>query len=133
MLYGEAIESVFPPIDRRHHVEATLTDASWIVKNPTENPLYTVLNLCRALAVINGGMTPSKIEAAQWALETLPDELHLLIEEVSRRYRTGEPGERLDQRELTYAGRLCELVTGPRAAAPRRATTAGTRLPARRR
>ena len=31
VLNGEAIESVFPPIDRRYHVEATLNDASWIL------------------------------------------------------------------------------------------------------
>jgi len=100
VLYGEAIESVFPSIDRRHHVEATLNDASWILKNPTEHPLYTVLNLCRALAVVKGGMTPSKLEAAEWALKVLPSELHPLIREARRRYEAGATGAGLDEREL---------------------------------
>lgn len=101
LLFGEAIESVFPPIDRSYHVDATLNDAGWILKNPGEHPLYTVLNLCRALAVVEEGMTPSKLEAAEWALGTIPAELHSLVREASRRYRAGETGDGLDERQLT--------------------------------
>lgn len=108
VLYGEAIDSVFPPIGRRYHVEATLNDASWILKNPGENPLYTVLNLSRALAVVREGMIPSKLEAAKWALATLPQELRPLVREVRRRYLAGATGDGLDGRELAsfvkYAG-----------------------------
>ena len=100
MLYGEAIDSVFAPIDRRYHVEATLNDASWILKNPSEHPLYTVLNLCRALADVNGGMTPSKLEAAEWALEKLPEELRPLVRDARRRYQAGATGDGLDDRHL---------------------------------
>lgn len=99
-LYGEAIDSVFPPIDRRYHVEATLNDASQILENPTEHPLYTVLNLCRAMAVVDGAMTPSKVEAAQWALGTLPEELHPLVREARRQYQAGARGDGLDRSEL---------------------------------
>ncbi|MDQ3670323.1 MAG: DUF4111 domain-containing protein [Actinomycetota bacterium] len=100
VLYGEALDAVFPLIDRRHHVEATLNDASWILENPAENPLYTILNLTRALAVINEGMTPSKLEAADWALGALPPELHPLLLEARRRYQTGATDQGLDEREL---------------------------------
>jgi len=100
VLYGEAIGSVFPPIARRYHVEATLNDASWILENPAEQPLYTVLNLCRALAVANGGMTPSKLEAAGWALEILPEALPPLVREARRRYQAGATGDGLNEREL---------------------------------
>ena len=100
VLYGERIESVFPPIDRRHHVEATLNDANWILKNPSEHPLYTVLNLCRALAVVEGGMTPSKLEAVEWALTTFPSEFHPLIREARRRYEAGATGAGVDESRL---------------------------------
>lgn len=100
VLFGEAIQSVFPPIDRSYHVEATLNDASWILKNPGDHPLYTVLNLCRALAVVEGGMIPSKLEAAEWALERLPEKLHPLVREARRRYQAGATGDGLDEREI---------------------------------
>lgn len=100
VLYGDAIAAVFPPIDRRHHVEATLNDTSWIVENPDDHPLYTVLNLCRALAVVKGAMTPSKLEATRWALKTVPKEHHPLVREATKRYRAGATGDGLDEGQL---------------------------------
>ncbi len=114
VLYGEGIDSVFAPIDRRYHVDATLNDASWILNKPSEHPLYTVLNLCRALAVVNGGMTPSKLEAAEWALETVPEELRPLVREATRRYLAGATGDGLDARVLAAFVSYAEDALGPR-------------------
>jgi predicted nucleotidyltransferase len=112
VLFGEASERVFPPIDRTHYVEATLNDAGWIIKNPGDHPLYTVLNLSRALAVVKGGMIPSKLEAARWALETLPEELHPLVREARRRYQAGADGVGLDERDLAFFVSYAEDALG---------------------
>jgi len=104
-LYGSPLESVFPRIDRKYYVEGTLNDAHAILSDPRKHPLYTVLNLCRALAVVRGTMTPSKLEAADWALANLPDDHHPLVREATRGYQMGGGGDGLDQ------GRLASFVS----------------------
>lgn len=101
VLYGEAIDPAFGAIDRRHHLEATINDARQIVANPAGDPLYTVLNLSRALAVVEEGIVASKLEAANWALGKVPREFHALIVEARRSYLAGDTSAELDTQELS--------------------------------
>ncbi len=100
VLHGAAIEAVFPAIDGRYHREATIHDASQILANPAEYPLYTVLNLSRALAVVEEGRIASKLEAAKWALNRLPREFHPLILQARSQYVAGETGAAVDAEEI---------------------------------
>lgn len=53
-------------------------------------------------------MTPSKLEAADWALKTLPSALHPLIREARWRYQAGATADGLDPRELASFVRYVE-------------------------
>jgi streptomycin 3"-adenylyltransferase len=78
-LFGKPIEEVFPEIPKESYIQSLLSDANWICQYSEENPLYTVLNLCRTLAFQKGSKITSKKGGGEWALLNLPGEFSSLI------------------------------------------------------
>jgi predicted nucleotidyltransferase len=69
VLYGRAIDAIFPDIPEQHYTDSILADAREILLNMGSNPVYNVLNLCRVRAFLEAGLITSKREGGEWALQ----------------------------------------------------------------
>lgn len=70
-LHGPAIRDLFAPVPREALLSSILDDVS----APIQNPAYTLLNCCRALALHRQNLILSKPQGAQWAAQNLPPHL----------------------------------------------------------
>ena len=72
VLWGESIEKVFSELDRDFFLDSILRDAEEAAERLVDNPVYAVLNLCRAAAFVRDGQIFSKLDGGMWGLENLP-------------------------------------------------------------
>ena len=80
VLTGPPIAAVFGPVpaaDYWKSIEADVADAPQKIVN---QPMYTILNLCRVLAYRHDQLILSKAGGGQWGLRHLPSQFHPLIE-----------------------------------------------------
>ncbi len=99
-LYGEPINKVFKPIPEKFYVESILYDAKDIERNPMEDPVYSILNLCRVLYYLKEKVVSSKKEAGEWAIEILPESLRRLIYKALKVYESNANEVVWDEREV---------------------------------
>lgn len=59
--------------------------------DPAENPAYTALNCCRAVAMVEQNQMLSKEEGARWALECFPEDYRPTIERALETYVCAAP------------------------------------------
>jgi Domain of unknown function (DUF4111) len=78
-LFGPPSGAVIAPISRKEYIEAVMAQtrawSEWIHEFPTRRPAlaYAILTLCRALYTYEHGEQASKIRAAAWAMQELPE------------------------------------------------------------
>src|SRR3712207_9129886 len=65
---SQPIAEVFPPVAPAHYLASILGDVTFSRKVIGENPVYTVLNLCRVYWYLIEGAICSKDEAGVWAV-----------------------------------------------------------------
>jgi predicted nucleotidyltransferase len=99
-LYGKPVGDMFPEIPEEYYRQSLLEDARSILEKPRENPVYTVLNLCRILAYVKDGIITSKAEGGQWGLDNLPGRYSSLISQVMDVYSRNRNEEDLDTAPL---------------------------------
>jgi predicted nucleotidyltransferase len=77
VLYGQAIDALFPDIPKHYYRDSILGDAREILENLSSTgsytsdwstPVYNILNLCRVRAFLEAGLITSKREGGEWAL-----------------------------------------------------------------
>ena len=95
-LFGKPIEEVFPEIPKETYIQSLVYDANWICRHSEEDPLYTILNLCRALAFLKESKITSKKEGGEWALLNLPGEFSVLISSALGCYSNTDGNRRLN-------------------------------------
>ncbi len=66
-LDGEPTSPAFPPVPPGHFEMALAVDLAWARRQIDRNPLYAVLNHCRAWAFFHDGLFLSKREGIAWA------------------------------------------------------------------
>ncbi|WP_324716570.1 aminoglycoside adenylyltransferase domain-containing protein [Carboxydochorda subterranea] len=72
-LCGAPIAEVFPEVPPDDYRDAIFRDVGDAQVTVGENPISTVLNLCRVARYLADGDIPSKAEAGAWAAMTLPE------------------------------------------------------------
>lgn len=87
---GEPIGSVFGDIPAECYWDSILRDIRNAKKDIAENPVYTVLNLCRVAAYRQRGLILSKEQGGVWAIENADRRYSGLIHRALRSYRTDE-------------------------------------------
>ena len=92
-LYGKPIADVFPNIPADAYWQSIKGDADDILERIAENPIYSVLNLCRVIAYKTEGLITSKVEGGKWALQHFEVQYHPLITQALREYQSPEPHE----------------------------------------
>ena len=99
-LHGKPVKEVFKPIPERFYVESILYDAEDIRRDPMEDPVYSILNLCRVLYYLKEKVISSKREAGYWAIEMLPENFKGMIEKALAVYEGKISGVEWDEKEV---------------------------------
>ncbi len=77
-LFGPPPTTIIEPVSKDEYIQAVrshVTDWRKIMldDNPRPFQAYSILTMCRALYTLRYGEQPSKLKAAQWAMQELPD------------------------------------------------------------
>lgn len=86
---GPDILRVFDQVKREDALRAIRYDAADAREQLNENPIYYVLNLCRAIAYLRQGLVLSKKDGGEWALKEAPQEYQPLIQAALNAYASG--------------------------------------------
>lgn len=89
VLWGQPIGEVFGPVPRACYWDSIRRDVADPVALVAQDPVYGVLNLCRALAFAAEGAVYSKEQGGRWGLQRLPSFLRSVVTAALARY-TGE-------------------------------------------
>lgn len=109
-LVGRPIAAVIPAIPPDIIAAAIIEDVTtFAYPRRCKNPVYFVLNACRALAYLRTGTLLSKDEGGDWALTNLPTEHRPLIRQALAGYR-GVPPTPFDDVRLDAFQRCAQSV-----------------------
>ncbi|SSA27407.1 hypothetical protein PMJEKBHI_00320 [Lacticaseibacillus rhamnosus] len=89
VLTGEPIAEVFAPVPAQAYLKSILYDVGNADTTIINQPMYTILNLCRALAFKNERLVTSKSSGGEWALATLSPKWRPLIKLALNEYQSG--------------------------------------------
>ncbi len=89
VIHGPSIPRVFDQVKRENALCAIRFDVNDSAEHLHENPVYYVLNLCRAVAYCRGNKAMSKKEGGEWALTHMSTEHQRVIQAALNAYETG--------------------------------------------
>ncbi|GAA0612750.1 DUF4111 domain-containing protein [Virgibacillus siamensis] len=85
-LEGRPISDVFPVIPYSDYIDSIMGDFRECQDNMVEDPIYCSLNLIRVYLYLKDRKIFSKLEAGNWALESLPDDTKGILKKVISSY-----------------------------------------------
>lgn len=88
-VYGPGVLEVFGPVKKDDCLQAMFLDSEGVLDKLRANPVYTVLNLCRALAYKEDNMVLSKPEGGSWAIQNLRPKYQSVIQAAVNAYNDG--------------------------------------------
>ena len=86
MLYGEEIDNIFADVPRKDYIDSIWYDVEGAKEDILEEPVYVILNLCRAAAFLKNDLILSKKQGGEWALQNLSSQYHALISKALQSY-----------------------------------------------
>lgn len=95
-LYGADIGSVFGDVPEADYADSIWFDIEGAGEEIMENPMYVILNLCRAAAFFREGLVLSKKQGGEWGMRNLPSRYHAMVSLALQGYESGE-GIRVDE------------------------------------
>lgn len=98
VLYGTDINEIFADVPRADYIDSIWSDIREAREDILEDPVYTILNLCRVAAFLKDDLVLSKKQGGEWAIDNLPSEYNILISEAGQSY-TGGKDMNIDHRE----------------------------------
>lgn len=101
---GPPVEAVFGPVRKADYLDSIRADLAQAEKDVTENPVYVILNLCRALAYQREGLVLSKAQGGAWAVEALPEDAEV-IRAAMAAYTTDQAFPMDEARAAAFAAR----------------------------
>ncbi len=110
-LYGAPIDEIFGKVSQADYMDSIWKDIAEAEEEITENPMYLILNLARVLAYTQEGAVLSKKEGGEWALKSLPETYHCLIEAALREYAEGADVSYDMKLAKDYARYMVEQIT----------------------
>lgn len=111
VLCGKPIREVFTAIDKSYFIASIQSDVKDAAEGITENPVYYVLNLCRALFFLKEEIVSSKKEGGEWAATVVPMKYEDVIHDCLAAYQ-GKVDTIMqdDQRLLDFASYMLEEI-----------------------
>ena len=71
VLYGEPVDALFGQVPEEDYLDSIRYDVEGAKEEVAKNPVYVILNLCRAAAFVRDREILSKKQGGEWALENL--------------------------------------------------------------
>ncbi len=87
-LCGKPIGEVFGEVKREYYLDSIMYDVGSAVRDIADDPIYVVLNLCRAAAFVREEKVLSKADGAVWAAENLPAKYLYVVNAAAESYRS---------------------------------------------
>lgn len=75
---GLPVEDVFGAVQKADYLDSIRADLAQAERDVTENPVYVILNLCRALAYQREGLVLSKAQGGAWGMERMPEDAEII-------------------------------------------------------
>ncbi len=100
-LYGAAIAHVFPLVPPHDYIASLWYDIFDALTTIADNPVYTVLNICRTYAYLREGHIFSKDEGGIWALDSLPVQFLDVVATALTMYRNNHAERTLTPEALS--------------------------------
>lgn len=91
-LYGGAVCDVFGEVPKKDYADSIWYDVENAGADIEGNPVYVILNLCRAAAFMREGLCLSKAGGGEWGLENISEEYRGLILGALTSYRSDAAG-----------------------------------------
>ena len=99
---GEPIGKVFGNVPENDYLDSIKSDVENALRDVTQNPVYTILNLCRVLAYQKEGLVLSKEQGGIWGIYNLPKRYWELVEKAVECYQSAKnKDEKYFHRELS--------------------------------
>ena len=89
-LLGAPINTVMPDVPKENYQASILSDIQDALNGEMNDPLYSILNICRVCAFMRAGLVCSKQEGALWALNITPLEIQPVIRQALEIYADGD-------------------------------------------
>ena len=99
-LYGQPIKETFPIVPKKDYIASLLYDFEDARDGILENPVYSVLNLCRVYWYLLEERICSKDEAGTWAISFLPEKFQEVVAQALEIYRGNRVEEKFDDEAL---------------------------------
>lgn len=111
-LYGKEKEAVFTKVKEAYYWDSIWYDIENAEEEVTKQPMYMILNLCRALAFKREHLVLSKLEGGEWGLKVLSGKYSDLITGALEEYQGGKAlcPDALHAKE--YAGYMLAQIKG---------------------
>lgn len=106
-LYGANIAETFGQVSEEAYVDSIWCDVKNAVWDVKDNPMYTVLNLCRVIAYLEDKLILSKKHGGEWGLRRLSDEYSGIIKEALECYASDRRMKADDETQ-----KFCEYCIG---------------------
>jgi len=86
MDFGRPSKEVFSVVPEEYVLKSNWSDIKDAEQDITNNPTYTILNLCRFYAYIRENLTLSKYDGGRWALENMNSSFPNIIKKAMEDY-----------------------------------------------
>ncbi|MGY0691511.1 aminoglycoside adenylyltransferase domain-containing protein [Virgibacillus sp. FSP13] len=97
---GEPINKIFPSVPRSDYISSIVGDFEDCLQNIENEPIYCSLNLIRVYWYLREGVISSKLEAGNWGLKILPQDLSTTVGNVINIYTGKKDIWSLDKERL---------------------------------
>lgn len=109
-LVGKSIEEVFGIVPQEDYLDSIKLDVEDAANNVSEDPVYTILNLCRVLAYKRDGLILSKEQGGLWAMYTMPEKYLSLISKALKCYKSVKEEEFNKDRARDFCNYMLEAI-----------------------
>ena len=88
-LFGPPAPELFAEIPEEAYLDSIYSDIADCRETVMEEPVYTILNLCRVLSYLQDGKLRSKVEGGQWGVTFFSGSACQMVEKALHLYQTG--------------------------------------------
>lgn len=89
-LWGMEIKDVFGIVPREDYIDSIWDDIKNATEDILDNPIYTILNLCRVSAYLCDDLILSKEKGGEWGVIHLDNRFHPIIRQAQYCYQTAQ-------------------------------------------
>ncbi len=110
VLYGQEINEVFADVPEKDYLDSIWCDVEGAEENILEDPVYTILNLCRVAAFCKSNLITSKKQGGEWALQNFASKYQFLISSALQNYTLGRAMQVNEKEIKEFADDMLQFI-----------------------